>query len=283
MLEIRDFLLHLRLNYNFFILSAPFFLGALYVPEIIDVKLFIFLFILLYVFLFGGANAYNSYFDKDEGPIGGLEHPPKMKRWMYYLSIILQLIGLLLSLIVKPVFGFLFLISIILFWLYSSPVFRFKGKALLSFLVIGIGTAFNTTLMGYVSAGGSTFDFSLILGALGVTFIILSMYPFSQVYQIDEDTKRGDVTFAVKYGVRGIKINYAIFFFLGVVLLVYSLRFNILFTITFLLVGILAYVLIWQIIKTISGKREEYRKVMRTKYLGGLCFTITMLIFLIIF
>src|SRR3989344_1311232 len=154
MSEIRDFALHLRLNYNFLILSAPFLLGALYLPQIADITHFLFSFILIYIFLFGGANAYNSYFDKDKGPIGGLSNPSPMKKWMYYAAWTLQIVGLLLSLVVGHMFSFLFAFSIFMFWLYSSPIFRFKSKPILSFVVIGIGTVFNITLMGYVAAGG---------------------------------------------------------------------------------------------------------------------------------
>ncbi len=278
----KDFTLHLRLNYNFFILSAPFFLGALYLPHILQIKSFVFLFLLVYIFLFGGANAYNSYFDKDEGPIGGLEYPPRMEKWMYFGTWILQLIGLSFSFLIGHVCGLLFAFSVILFWLYSSPHFRFKGKPILSFIVVGLGTVFNATLMGYTSAGGETMSFALIIGALGATFLILSMYPFSQAYQIEEDTKRGDLTFASKYGIQGIKWSYLSLFLSGVLLMAYSFIFNMWLAVGTLIIGLLAYGLIWQVIKNISGQREEYRKVMRTKYVGGIAFTLAMAILLII-
>lgn len=154
-MEIKNFLLHLRLNYNFLIMSAPFFLGAVLVPKIVNPTIFLISFILIYIFLFGGANVYNSYFDKDEGPIGGLEHPPKVVQWMYYAAWTIQIIGLIISFILLPFFGWIYLFIIILSWLYSGPTFRFKGKPFLSFLVIGVGTVFNTVILGYVMAGGT--------------------------------------------------------------------------------------------------------------------------------
>lgn len=282
--NIKNFILHLRLNYNFLILSAPFFLGALYVPEINKIENFIFLFLLLYVFLFGGANAYNSYFDKDEGPIGGLQNPPKMDRWMYYASWFVQFFGLLISMTAKSLpYSAFFAFSIVLFWLYSSPSFRFKGKPLFSFVVIGIGTVINAVLMGYFAAGGETIGVDLIIGALGAAFIILSMYPFSQVYQIDEDRKRGDRTFAVAYGVKGVRLNYLFMFLLGIVLLAYSFILDKILFAVVLSVGLIAYFSIWQVIKRIAGHQQEYKKVMRTKYIGGVFFTLGMIILLVLF
>lgn len=108
------------------------------------------------------------------------------------------------------------------------------------------------------------------------------MYPFSQVYQIDEDTKRGDLTFASKYGVQGIKRSYQILFPVGILLMTYSFAFNWLLMVSTFIVGILAYFLLWQVIKNISGKKDEYKKVMKTKYLGGAAFTLAMLLILII-
>src|SRR4051812_29698615 len=33
-------------------------------------------FLAFHLFLYGGATAFNSYYDRDEGPVGGLERPP---------------------------------------------------------------------------------------------------------------------------------------------------------------------------------------------------------------
>jgi 4-hydroxybenzoate polyprenyltransferase len=284
MTSVRDFILHLRLNYNFLILSASFLLGALYVSRIGDTGTFILLFLLVYIFLFGGANAYNSYFDKDKGPIGGLEHPPKMTKWMYFAAWAVQIVGLAVSFIFHlPLFSFLFFISLVSFWLYSSPVFKFKAKPLLSFLVIGAGTVFSTTLMGYIAAGGDSISLSLTFGAIGATLIVLSMYPFSQAYQVEEDKERGYDTFAVRYGVRGIKINYLVLFLPGVLLMAYSFVSNMALAAAVLIVGLLAYVFNWQVVKTITGNQREYKKIMRAKYFSGATFTLMMVLLLALF
>src|SRR3989344_3962740 len=109
--QIGNFILHLRLNYNFLILSAPFLLGALYMPKIVDVYNFLYLFVVAYIFLFGGVN---SYFDKDEGPIGGLEKPPKMNKWMLAASWSFQIVGLALSIWSGYIYTALVLMTIFL-------------------------------------------------------------------------------------------------------------------------------------------------------------------------
>ncbi len=281
MSEIRDFLLHLRLKYNFLILSAPFILGAIYAHAIQNLWLFAYAFLLIYVLLFGGANSYNSYIDDDKGPIGGLEHPPKMTRWMYWASWIVQVIGLALSIRISLLFSVLFAFSIILFWIYSGTFFRFKSKPLLSFVTIGVGTVVNIVFMGYVAAGGRGFPLELGIGAIGAMCVVLSMYPFSQAYQIQEDKQRGDMTFAARYGLKGIRNNYIFLFYPGIILLAYSFHSNISLSGAMLAIGIIAGFVIWQVIKRISGKPNEYGKVMKTKYYAGLAFTSLMVLILI--
>ena len=111
--------------------------------------------------------------------------------------------------------------------------------------------------------------------------LIRVMYPFSQAYQIAEDRRRGDVTFAVRYGTKGIKRSYLTLFLPGILLLSYSLKFSLSLALLSLLGGLIAYFLIWQTVKNMTGNKNEYRKVMRTKYLGGLAFTAIVLIFLV--
>lgn len=282
MTEMKNFFLHLRLGYNFLILSAPYFLGAIYNRGVSDISIFIYGFLLIYILLFGGANAYNSYIDKDNGPIGGLEHPPKMSVWMYWASWVIQIIGLCLSFNMGSTFAALFGFSIILFWVYSGTYFRFKSKPLLSFIVIGISTVINIVYMGFLAAGAAFFSPDIILGAFGAACVVLSMYPFSQAYQIDEDAKRGDTTFAVRYGLQAVKKNYLILFNAGIALLAYSFNFDILLSILMLAVGLVAGFLIWKIVKKISGTTGDYRKVMKTKYYSGVAFTLLMVVLLVL-
>ncbi|MDZ7807429.1 MAG: hypothetical protein U5K71_09980 [Gracilimonas sp.] len=153
-------------------------------------------FLNVYVLLFGGATVYNSWWDKDEGPIGGLKSPPKMQPWMWPASMVIQYIGLFWAISVGWNFVIIYAISMLFFWLYSSPITRWKGKPILSLVAIGISTGTNSFFLGYLAAGGYPITWIEDIIAIGVACLILSLYPVSQVYQSDEDMKRGDETFA---------------------------------------------------------------------------------------
>src|SRR6056297_3924660 len=95
--KLLHFILHLRLHYQFFILSGGYLLGG-YLSDQMYAAQFWIQFFNVHVLLFGGATAYNSWWDKDEGAIGGLRHPPKMTRWMHSVSLIFMFTGLALAL-----------------------------------------------------------------------------------------------------------------------------------------------------------------------------------------
>jgi hypothetical protein len=260
-----NFLIHLRLHYQFFILSGGYLMGGLLEADP-DWTTFFLQFFNVHVLLFGGATAFNSWHDKDEGPIGGLRNPPAMKRWMRDLSLILQFIGLIWSLTAGILFSGFYLLSIILFWLYSTPAARWKGKPVLSLVAIGISTGTNSLLLGALAAGAGLSLFILSAG-IGTALMILSLYPVSQIYQVEDDLKRGDLTFAGAYGLKAVRLFCIISFILGVVIVSISVYFIYrAFSIVFLGVGLIVWFMLIKWIRSLRADRNQYDQVMLLKY-----------------
>ncbi len=279
--ELLHFLIHLRLHYQFFILSGGYLLAALFVEDV-NWPQFWQQFLNVHVLLFGGATAYNSWWDKDEGPIGGLKHPPKMEPWMCQASLLLQFAGLFWALKVGWLFVIIYFISIIFFWLYSTPHWRWKGKPVLSLVAIGISTGTNAFLMGLLAAGVSALNAFHFLISMGVALIVLSLYPASQIYQTQEDDRRGDQTFAIKYGLKGVKWLFSICFAAGAIIIsfglmevhnIIGLMFGSLSFIVFLIIGFL----VWRL----RSREDEYYLVMRIKFLVSFSFVLFILLALL--
>lgn len=275
--EILNFFIHLRLHYQFFILSGGYLLAALFVKDINWTQFWL-QFLNVHVLLFGGATAYNSWWDKDEGPIGGLISPPKMNQWMWPASLIIQFIGFAWTISVGWNFAIIYAFSMLFFWLYSTPLARWKGKPLLSLVAIGVSTGTNSFLMGFLAAGGYPITFFEDAIAVGVAFIILSLYPVSQVYQTEADAKRGDQTFVIKFGLNGVKWLFTIFFPIGLAILSRGLFLQNL-TIGYLFIGVnvLAYIGLSWFVWKLEGKSEEYPTVMKIKFLASFSFVLFIL------
>lgn len=281
-IQLWHFVVHLRLHYQFFILSGGYLLASLFVSEI-NWNQFWLQFLNVHVLLFGGATAYNSYWDKDEGPIGGLKSPPKMKKWMWGVSLIIQFIGLAWAWTIGLSYTIIYAVSFILFWLYSTPHARWKGHPILSLIAIGFSTGTNSFLMGYLAAGGNFLSIIEGMIALGVACIILSLYPASQIFQIEEDSARGDRTFAMEFGLKGIRLFYMIMFLSGTGIISYFLSLqNQLLGLIFMVLGVLAFIGILLILSKLEGKKEEYDKVMKIKFLASLSFVLFILSTLLI-
>lgn len=276
MRQIYHFLLHLRLHYQFLLLSGGYLLGGL-MAGVMDTSQFWLQFLNVHILLFGGATAYNSYWDKDEGPIGGLKNPPKMTRWMHTASLLMMFGGWFWSLEIGWSYFIVYGLSLILFWLYSTPHARWKGDPHLSLVAIAFSTGFNSVLLGSLAAGGSL-TLPLLLSALGASLVLLSLYPVSQVYQVEEDTSRGDKTFAMRYGVNGVIKFFLSSYFLGLLLL--CIGFGYLYfipAIILFIMGSISGVILYKIIVVLTEREDEYGKVMMVKFIASLSFVLFLL------
>ena len=280
--EIWNFILHLRWHYQVFILSGGFLLGGFLSPSI-NWTSYLIQFFNVHLLLFGGATAYNSYWDKDVGPIGGLKNPPPMSRWMWMMSILMQAVGLLIAIPAGNAFVAVYALSMLLFWLYSTPHARWKGEPVKSLLAIGISTGTNSFLMGYLSAGMNEINISTLCAALGVALVILSLYPISQLYQMDDDRKRGDRTFAIKYGFTGV-FNFFVISFAAGILLISGALFvdHVILSVGFLLVGFGIGYRVQNKILQLTAEKDDYELVMRIKFSTSLLFVAFILLILLI-
>lgn len=276
MREIYHFILHLRLHYQLFLLSGGFLLGGL-MAGVMDTHQFWAQYLNVHVLLFGGATAFNSYWDKDEGPIGGLKNPPKMTYWMHPASLIFMLSGWAWSLLAGVTYFIVYGLSLLLFWLYSTPHARWKGDPHLSLVAIALSTGFNSVLLGCLAAGGSI-NPVLLISAFGASLVLLSLYPVSQIYQVEEDLRRGDKTFAGRYGVKGVKKFYLISFFSGLILLCLAMGARyFLPALVLFIIGSISGVIIQQIIVKLIGSEAEYTRVMNVKFIASLSFVLFLL------
>ena len=84
--------LHLRIHFSIFLL--PIFLFSLSISPNFNGPRIFWVFFIIHFLLYPASNAYNSYFDKDEKSIGGLENPPPVRKGLYFLALTLDLIAI---------------------------------------------------------------------------------------------------------------------------------------------------------------------------------------------
>jgi len=173
--------------------------------------------VLWVVFLNGGTLAINSVFDKDEGDIGYLIAPPPLPRYLLACSVALLAGGQLLALTLPPAFQIDYAICFVLSVLYSVPPFRFKAVAGVDWVINlwGFGTL---TPYAAWAATGRVLDLGHALILLAFCPLFAGLYPLTQLYQLEEDRRRGDRTLALILGKR-LSLDIAI----GCILLAFAL------------------------------------------------------------
>jgi len=221
LLPTKSALLHMRFFFSFFLL--PVYVFALsQVPQFTILNA-VLIFVAWHLFVYPASNGYNSYFDKDEGSIALLEKPPQVDKSLYWFSLMFGAIGFIIGLFVSLEFALATLIYGFLSKMYSHPAIRLKKYPVISFLVVFIFQGAFVYWTTYAAlAGQSMFqikaDGFLIAGII-CSCLIGASYPLTQVYQHDEDRKRGDKTLSLLLGVKGSFIFPGLMFALSVFLM----------------------------------------------------------------
>ena len=212
---------HLRLPFSFFLM--PVFLFALSQADTVNWQTTIIAFVIMHLLVFPSSNGYNSFQDRDETSIGGLKHPPKVTKNLYYATLFLDIVGVLAGLFVSVYFSLLVLIFVLVSRAYSYRKVRLKKYAVIGFLTVFIFQGAFVYLMTAAAISTSSFAnfFTLnnIICMSVASLFIGSIYPLTQIYQHDADKKDGVISISYKLGYIGTFIFSSILFSIAIVFL----------------------------------------------------------------
>lgn len=205
---------HLRILFSFYLM--PVFIFALALTPNLRADRLLIVFVSLHLFLYPSSNGYNSYFDKDEKSIGGLRNPPKVTKGLYFLSLMFFVISLLLGLLINWHFSIMLLVYSLVSMAYSHPSIRIKKYPYFSWMIAGFFQGCFTFGMAYAGLSGFGWDVftksHVLIPGLLTSLMLWGSYPLTQVYQHDEDAKRGDITLSLKLGKKGTFVFSSIWF-----------------------------------------------------------------------
>ncbi len=198
-------LLHLRFPFSFFLL--PVFLLACASARSVFWVDTILCFFILHFMVYPASNGFNSYFDKDEQSIGGLKNPPKVYLELYWVSLIIDGAALILGLFISLEFTIMIFIYGLVSKAYSHPSIRLKKYPIIGWMAAGIFQGYFTFLLAIVAVEGigvaETLDWRYQVPGVLCSVLLMGSYPMTQIYQHQEDGRRGDMTISRKLGVLG--------------------------------------------------------------------------------
>lgn len=270
--------IHLRVGFSYFLL--PVFLFTLSFSSGWPVLRAWWVFLIVHLLLYPASNAYNSYYDKDEGPIGGLRHPPPVSKDLYYLALLFDAIGIILGILFL---GYQFAIMLFVYGMvskaYSHPSVRLKRWPWTSWLVAGFFQGFFTFMMCYMGLHDrplmEVISGKTLIAASLPTLLLWGSYPMTQIYQHDEDARRGDRTLSLVLGVRGT------FFFTAVAFTIASAGFFLFyatyestldgFLFLVFLLPVLGYFFYWFRLAMTDLAQVNYSNAMRLNFISSTC------------
>lgn len=265
--------LHLRLPFSFLLLPV-FCFGVSQVDQP-DPYNTLFIFVVLHFFIYPASNSYNSYMDKDVGSIGALKNPPPATKKLYHASIILDCGGLLLAALVHWKMMLLVAMYIAISKAYSWHGIRLKKHAVSSWFVVTLCQGGYTYLLVSMCAtgnfGATWFSTTNLQAMLLSSLLIGGFYPLTQIYQHEEDSKRGDLTISYKLGVQGTFIFCALIHSLALVLSAVIFSRTHLIVFVCFLAPAAAYFVFWAIHTFRDTRQASYSKAMRMAFLSSLC------------
>jgi len=272
----------LRIPFSFFL--SPLYLFALSQVPHINWYNAVLIFFILHFLIYPASNGYNSFMDRDTESIGGLEKPPLPSRQLYYVTIVLDLAALGLSLTIGTLFAAVIILYIAASKAYSYRKIRLKKYPITGYLTVII---FQGGLTFWLVYFGSNTVYDLNVPWQGIVVCILligGFYPLTQIYQHRQDLEDGVATISYKLGYKGTFIFCAIMYLLAWLfmarLFINKDEVNKLIMISILLAPILVYFTSWFVAVNKNSSNADFKHTMKMNWIASVCTNTAFLILL---
>jgi 1,4-dihydroxy-2-naphthoate octaprenyltransferase len=273
----------LRISFSFF-LSPIYFFALAQVPKI-DWFNAVLIFLILHFLIYPASNGYNSYMDRDTESIGGLEKPPPPSRQLFWATIVLDSIGILLSLVIGPVFTL-----VMLFYIGASKAYSYRGIRLKKYPYLGyfIVILFQGAVTFWLVYYGSNAEKNILVpwqGMVVCSLLVGGFYPLTQIYQHRQDIEDGVSTISYKLGYIGTFIFCAVVYILA---WVFMAQFFIakkhgdqLLMVGIFFIPVIVYFIRWFVLVKKNVQQANFKNTMKMNWLAATCTNISFLILLI--
>lgn len=229
-------------------------------------------FAILHGLVYPASNGYNSYMDRDETPIGGVQHPLQPTRQLFYVTLAMDITALAAALLISLYFAAGLLLYILASRAYSYRGIRLKQYPILGFLTVFLFQGACTFWLVYHACSDSLQTQVPITGMLTASLLIGGMYPLTQIYQHQADKADGVITLSYRLGYKGTFVFCALSYSLAMLLLGFAFtKTSQWLVLSIFFLPILVYFLWWASRVWQDSAAADFKHTMRMNALASLC------------
>lgn len=268
-----DSIILLRLPFSFFLMPTFFFAWSQ--ANTVQPGKVLLVFIIMHLLVYPASNGYNSYMDNDKGSIGGLQNPPPPNNILFYTTIALDSLAILLSSFINVSFLWGILIYIICSRAYSYRGIRLKQYPITGFLTVFIVQGAVTFYTIFKGINASLHEKTPVLCMAASSLLIGALYPLTQVYQHQQDKEDGVISISYKLGYKGTFIFSAILFLSANLILYYYFQqkneLKSLYIFSLALLPAVAYFVYWALRVFANQNAANFRNSLLMNVIASLC------------
>jgi 1,4-dihydroxy-2-naphthoate octaprenyltransferase len=271
--QLRNSLVLLRFPFSLFLMPTFFFAWSQ--CREVNFPNLILVFIIMHLLVYPASNGYNSFMDRDEGSIGGIEKPPPPPVKLFYMTIVMDMTALLLSALVNYYFTAGILIYIACSRAYSYRGIRLKKYPVAGFLTVFLVQGAITFYTIYKGIAASVNEQPPLVCMLASSMLIGALYPLTQIYQHEQDKADGVISISYKLGYRGTFLFSGLLFIAATVLMfIYFKNHNHLYSFYVFILALLpavAYFFYWAIKVFKNFEAANFRSSLWMNIIASLC------------
>ncbi|MET0393417.1 MAG: UbiA family prenyltransferase [Chitinophagaceae bacterium] len=271
----------LRVPFSFF-LSPLYFFALAQVPHMHAGRAAL-VFVILHLLIYPASNGYNSYMDRDTESIGGLEKPPLPGRQLYFTTMMLDAAGLLLSLLISPLFA-----GVMLLYIGASKAYSYRGIRLKQYPVTGylVVVTFQGALTFWLVYYGAGLQLPVPWQGMVICALLIGgFYPLTQIYQHRQDRADGVTTLSYVLGYTGTFVFCALMYLLAWTFMaqffILQHQGNKLILVSLFFIPVAVYFISWFARVRRNPEAASFRNTMKMTWLAAACTNASFIILLI--
>jgi 1,4-dihydroxy-2-naphthoate octaprenyltransferase len=267
----------LRLPFSIFLMPVYWFALSQVIPR--DWGRALLIFFILHVLVYPASNGYNSYMDRDTGPIGGIEHPLQPTRQLFLVTMWMDVLAVLLGLFLG-----LYVAAGLVVYILASRAYSYRGIRLKKYPFAGWLTVvscqgalvfFLVYHGSHPAAAGSVSLRAPVEAMLASSLLLGGFYPLTQLYQHEADKQDGVRTLSLVLGYRGSFIFAAVLYTLAFLVLAYyffpTLQITEFYVLATCMLPVVVYFGIWAVKVWKDPAQANYANTIRMNLLGSIC------------